>query len=139
MKLKRYFPVLIIALVLMIVQACHADSGENLLQNADFSKTGNDGLPEYWYTEAYEQEDGFTGYHLVSDAEGFAHAVMIQNLSANDARFAQTVTVDPDSYYVLSGYIRTENVAGGHGANLSFGDVYVFDNPQYKPLYDTDG
>ncbi len=139
MKLKRFLPLLIIALVLLIVQACHADSGKNLLMNADFSKTGNDGLPEYWYTEAYEQEEGFTGYLLVSDAEGFAHAVMIQNISANDARFGQTVVVEPDSYYVLSGYIRTENVAGGHGANLSFGDVYVFDNPQYKPLYDTDG
>ena len=139
MKLKQYLPVLIIALVLLIIPACHADADKNLLMNADFSETGSDGFPEYWYKDAYEQEDGFTRYQLVSNEAGFSHAVMIQNISANDARFAQTVDVEPDSYYVLSGYIRTENVQGGHGANLSFGDVYVFDNPQYKPLYDTDG
>ena len=138
MNLKRCISALIIVLLMLTAPAAQADE-ENLILNPDFSKLDETGLPEFWYTDAYEQEAGFTYYRSSADDPEHPHAVMIQNISANDARFAQTVPVDAESYYILSGYIRTEDVEGGHGANLSFGDVYVFNNQQYKPLYDTNG
>ena len=139
MKFRRLFPVFVIALLFLVAPVWHEVYAENLLMNADFSELDDEGMPEYWYTDAYTQEEGFTSYQVVDGNQEYPHAVMIQNISSNDARFAQTVPVDPDSYYILSGYIYTEGIREGHGANLSFGDVYVFDNPQYKPLYDTEG
>ena len=136
MKLRRYIAVLILALVILMIPACQLAYAENLLMNGDFSELDESGTPMYWYTEAYEQEEGFTYYETEADDPD---AVRIENISENDARYAQTVPVDSNSCYILSGYIRTEDVVGGHGANLSFGGVYVFDNLQYEPIYDTDG
>ncbi len=139
MKLRRYIPALILALIILAFPAFRPAYAENLLLNGNFSELDENGDPEYWYKEAYEQEEGFTFYRTESDDPEYPHAAMIENISENDARFAQTVPVDSDSFYILSGYIRAEDVDGGHGANLSFGDVYVFDNLQYEPVYDTDG
>lgn len=139
MKLRRYISVLILALIILAFPAYRPAYAENLLMNGDFSEQDENGLPEYWYTDAYEQEEGITFYLTESDDPEYPYAAMINNISENDARFAQTVPVDSDSCYILSGYIRTEDVEGGHGANLSFGGVYVFDNFQYEPIYDTDG
>ncbi len=139
MKMRKFLPVLIIILLLAVISAGQADEAENLLLNADFSEVDSNGLPKYWYPEAYVQEEGFSSYQAVGGDPEYPHAAYIQNISNNDARFAQTVPVEPDTYYVLSGYIRTEDVKGGHGANLSFGEVYVFGNEQYAPLYNTEG
>ena len=79
-----------------------------------------------------------------------AHSVQIENLDYNDARFCQTVAVEPSSFYRLSGYVKAwDTLDEGLGGNLSIKDVYVFsesvyDSPdewQYVELYgvtDTD-
>jgi hypothetical protein len=46
-------------------------------------------------------------------------ALRIEAPEENDARLSQTVTVKPDTRYRLSGWIRTENVSLGLGANLN--------------------
>ena len=45
------------------------------------------------------------------------------------------MNVEPDSIYLLSGYVRAEDVEGGHGANLSIDGIYAFSDK----YYDTDG
>ena len=53
--------------------------------------------------------------------------VRITNFTANDARFAQTVSVDPDTCYKLSGWVYVDDTDGeGHGGNISVEGVYVF-------------
>ena len=54
MFLSRRIVLFLIAflMVFALVPAGCAE-GENLLQNADFSELDSEGMPEYWYTDAY--------------------------------------------------------------------------------------
>ena len=49
---------------------------------------------------------------------GFSSA-RITAATANDAWFSQEVTVEANTFYLLTGWIKTENVSAGAGANLS--------------------
>lgn len=46
-------------------------------------------------------------------------AAVIENLEPNHLKWVQTVTVVPDSYYRISGYVKIASIAGGGiGANI---------------------
>jgi len=96
----------------------------NLLENGDFSLLDENGLPQGWYTDAYVKTPGYTDY---SAADGVATIV---NHDLNDARFAQDVSVQPNSLYCLRGYVRAD-ARQGHGGNLSVSNVYVFSESVY--------
>ena len=125
----------ILALTLMIpgaemnvsARAEAIPEGENLLENGSFEELDGDGLPEGWFTDAYINEAGYTVFSVSEEnAREGNRAAAIRNIGDNDARFAQIVEVEPESVYRFSGYIRTENVEGGRGANLSIEGLYVF-------------
>lgn len=108
-------------------------TGKELLINGDFNTLAEDGLPEAWYSDAYYQADGYTSYERIRDASLNGQYVMhITNHEMNDARIAQTVAVEPNSLYCLSGLLKAKT-EGGRGANLSIEGVYTFSNC----LYDT--
>ena len=115
--------------------AFYCVSAENLLENGDFRELDEDGLPVGWYTDAYIPDPGYTEFTTGEGHTELSVSVEIRNYGYNDARFAQVVDVNPDSLYCLSGYIRADDVEGGHGANLSVEGVYAFS----KKIYDTDG
>ena len=121
-------------LVLFLASACEAE-GENLLENADFSQLDSDGMPEYWYTDAYYLDAGYTVFGVAEGDSGHEHIITIQNIAENDARFAQAVEVEPNSLYKFSGYVRASGVEGGLGANLSIEGIYAFSDK----VYDTEG
>lgn len=100
-----------------------------LLVNGGFDRLGDDGLPEGWYTESYLGYNDVTLYEVVTGEDGAAARVI--NLVPNDARFAQTVNVWPDTVYRLTGRILS-NAHGGRGANLSIAGVYVFSESVYQ-------
>lgn len=57
-----------------------------------------------------------------SQVHGGSKSVKISATQLDDARWQQTVTVQPNAYYELSGWLRTANVQGengGGGAHLS--------------------
>ena len=135
MRFRRLNLLLAAVFFLLILWPHSSSASGNLLLNADFMELDDDDLPVDWYTDAYILD---AGYSLFSYAEGDSEhpmAVVIQNIGENDARYAQTVDVEPDSLYLLSGFVKAENVEGGHGANLSVEGVYAF-SEQY---YDTEG
>ena len=134
MKLRKLSVLMAVIMLLSAVCLCDA-SAENLLENGDFSVTGSDGLPEGWYTDAYILDAGYSVFSVYEGDTDHPSGVSIRNIGENDARFAQTVEVDPDSVYCLSGFILAENVEGGHGANLSVEGVYAFSDK----YYDTEG
>ena len=128
--------ILILLLVFSFITANCEDDSRNLLYNGDFEIVGSDGLPDGWFTDAYLMDPGYSVYAETEGMDGEeSRAVSIHNTALNDARFAQTVQVEPDSIYCLSGYIRAENISGGHGANLSVEGVYAFS----EKVYDTNG
>ena len=88
--------------------------------------------PSAWYTQAYIQSEGYTDFSVVQAGQG--QALHIANYMANDARIAQDVAVEPNSFYCLSGQICAQ-AQGGRGANLSIADVYAFS----AGIYDSQG
>lgn len=146
-------PLLLLLSLLMLLgifSTASAEESTNLLQNPGFEEIGADGLPVGWKTDAYLNLEGMTFYTVSDNAMSGAHSVQIENLDHNDARFCQTVAVEPSSFYRLSGYVKAwDTLDEGLGGNLSIKDVYVFsesvyDSPdewQYVELYgvtDTD-
>ena len=113
------------------------EAEENLLYNGSFEIIGADGMPDGWYTDQYNRQEGYTNFAvLTGNAQEGEHSVQIKNLGDNDARFAQRVEVKPESLYCLSGYIRAEQIPdSGLGANLSVEGLYVFS----ESVYDTAG
>ena len=124
----------LLALALMGLSVPALAEAENLLYNGDFSQ-GNGELPDGWRREMWLTDVGVS--ILTVDADGVeGDCVTVTNVDENDARFAQTVAVEPDTLYRLSGMIRAEGCdADGYGATLSIENVFVYSDG----VYDTDG
>ena len=117
----------ILVLLLMMTAALAAAAAENLIENGSFEELNADGLPAGWTTDAYVKEEGYSLFSIDdADAVDGERAAAIRNIGDNDARFMQKVRVEPESLYRFSGYIRTEEVEGGRGANLSIEGMYTF-------------
>ena len=104
--------------------------GENLLINGDFSKQ-QEGSPVGWYKDAYAGLSG-SDFEVVETEEGAAAHIV--NHILKDARFAQTVEVEPDTLYWLHGYIKAD-AQDGWGANLSIESIYLYS----ENVYDSGG
>lgn len=125
------FLVLALALVTLVPGTL---AEENLLRNGSFEELDGNGLPDGWTEDAYVMESGYTVFSVTEDDSMDGNrAACIRNIGENDARFSQTVSVEPESLYCFSGFIRTENVEDGRGANLSVDGLYTFSTS----LYDT--
>lgn len=120
-----------ILLVLLCVLLCFPMivSGEeeiNLLKNPGFEQLDANGQPVSWYTDAYIKREGVSQYTVTSTAKSGNASVMVENFDLNDARYAQTVQVEPSAMYRLSGWIYADGIdAVGHGANLSIEGVHA--------------
>ena len=108
-----------------------ADYGENLLVNGSFEKVDARGVPEGWTLDAWSGLSGAV-FDVVQDENG--SAAHIVNQIPKDARFAQEVSVEPNTLYRLHGYIKAD-AQDGRGANLSIKDIYLFTDE----IYDTNG
>lgn len=114
--------------------ALSEESG-NLLLNGSFENLDDEGLPQDWYTDAFTLAPGYTTFSVKEGEGGHDLIAEINNIGLNDARFAQDVSVEPNSLYCLSGDILAEGIEEGHGANLSIEGVYAFS----EEFFDTDG
>ncbi len=93
-----------------------------------------------WITSAYLDNALYTEFS-VREGEGMdgSAAFYIKNLGPNDARYAQTVSVSPDTLYLLSAHIRadcseTDSADGKtpRGANISVEGIYVFSESVFR-------
>ena len=107
--MRKRLIALILALTLLCAGALAEESGrENLLVNGDFSLLDG-GLPSGWRVEAWFTEDGVS--ELSVDPDGYdGNSARIRNNSLNDARFAQTVAVEPDTLYRVSCVCRASGI-----------------------------
>ena len=132
--MKKLLCALLALLLMLSAGAALADAGENLLVNGGFSQLDGD-LPEGWRRDMWLTDTGVS--LLTVDENGYdGECVTVTNVDENDARFAQTVSVQPDTLYRLSGMVRAVGCdEDGYGATLSIENVFVYSDS----LYDTDG
>ncbi len=114
--MRRRVWVLALCVMLLLLPAV-AFAAENLLPAWDFS--ADPALPKDWNDEAwYEGADEYAVFY--DEAQ---RAVCIRNDVENDARFCYTVKVKANTCYTLSCLVKTEEVQGGAGANVSVTDT----------------
>jgi hypothetical protein len=97
-------------------------AASNQLPNGSFEEASSDAnAPNGWTRQAFAPGASLT-WETDTAHDGLRSA-RIGNPTPNDAAWTQTVTLEPDRNYLLSGWIKTENIAhvtGGvdAGANL---------------------
>ena len=134
--MKRICAFFCLALTLMMCVT--ATAGEaNLLANGGFETVDASGNPEGWYPVAYRTQEGYSRIAVTSEkAHSGQYSAVVENASANDARYTCTVSVEPSSLYRLSAYVLVESMEDtGNGANLGIEDIYSYSDC----LFDTDG
>ncbi|HIT68937.1 MAG TPA: glycosyltransferase family 39 protein [Candidatus Aphodomonas merdavium] len=110
---------LVLMCILFLFAPCAGAEG-NLLVNGDFSSLEN-GMPTAWSQEAWLYDAGITYFSTATDGPDGANCVVVENVASNDARFVQSVTVEPETIYHLSGYVRAEGIpetAAGAGFSV---------------------
>ena len=130
----RKFLCALVALILLLGLNASALAAENLFENGDFSILDGE-LPAGWEKEMWHTDAGISKLYVESD--GFdGSCIAVINVDANDARFAQTVEVEPENLYRISAMVKAEGCdADGYGANLSIDGLFTYSDP----VYDTDG
>ena len=115
-RLLIFFAVILAAAFTVCGSAAMAEEDGNLAINGGFERTAeNTELPEGWFYEAWET-DPAEGYAMRSEDDGGTAYLWS---AGNDVRLCQTIEVKAKSYYKLTCRVRTEDVAGGAGANVS--------------------
>lgn len=132
--MKNIFALLIAFLILISACAC-GETDANLILNGDFSNVDANGMPVGWSREMWFTDTGVS--RLYVDENGYdGNCVAVVNADPNDARFAQTIAVEPDSIYRFSCMVRAEGCSeDGYGATISFEDTFSYSDS----IWDTSG
>ena len=124
----------LVGLMLLLSIGVTALAEENLIVNGDFSQMDGK-LPAGWQKAMWQTDAGIS-LLSVEDYGYEGTCIRVQNVDANDARFAQTVAVEPNSVYRVSGMVWASDCnESGYGATLSIGDTFVYS----ESLFDTHG
>ena len=92
-----------------------------LVQNGSFEMAFENTWPLNWGAKFHSAVEVSRYDH---NAHSGTSSGRISSSSATDAYFYQHVNVEPETQYLLSGWIKTENVVSGTGANLSLIDTW---------------
>ena len=127
--MKKTFCALL-ALFLLAAAAMCAAAEDNLIVNGGFSDMDGE-MPVGWFKEMWLTDTGVSLLSVESDADGNPCA-FVDNVDPNDARFSQTVAVEPNSIYRLSGRVWADACdTASYGATLSIKDVFVYSESKY--------
>ena len=120
-KKKIILAILVLAAVAAAVWFCvshfSGKGSSSAEESMSFTFEDGHGCPNGWETDSYE------GAYSIKASDG---AVSLHSDIADDLRIVRTVPCEGSNVYVLSAFIRTENVQNGRGASLSV-DNYSLD------------
>lgn len=128
------FALILLMSLLWPIAVCNASS--NMVKNGGFEEIKGD-KPNGWIREAWEKEEGITQYFIDrNEAHSGAFSAVIHNVGENHARLIQSVEVQGEKKYRISGYIKAEGLnANATGAHLYVEGVAV----SYPELHETNG
>ncbi len=95
-------------LIAVIAPPSLARADANLLLNGDLAK-GSEHQPDDWRTEAWLNDPGAFGYDWTHPSGGGPGELKVAALKANDARWMQSLTLQPGWYHITA-EVRTENI-----------------------------
>lgn len=96
----------------------HAEE-TNLLQNAGFESVTTD-PPDSWNRDLWLQTEGASYLGIAQNhARSGAVSAVVENREPNHAKWVQTVQVEPETDYLISGWVQVEQVGDGEvGATI---------------------
>ncbi len=94
-----------------------AERAVNLLPNPSFENKTRDGVAR-WGSQAWSGKDGAL-WTIESAGRTGKRCVSIQSAKGSDAAWTTMVTVQPNTRYELSGWVKTRGVRGARGALLN--------------------
>ena len=122
--MKKFFVFSFSVLLIFLGFTTKALAQTDLLINASFE--GSSTSIDNWTENAWEENGYLNIFKLSTDAYDGNYSAYINAKSPNDIRLEQAVTVEPNTNYKLSGYIKAAGCPeGATGANLSFMDTFV--------------
>jgi hypothetical protein len=111
---------LLVASALTAAAPARAEIRQNLVPNGSFEElSATGGAPDGWSPLVYAD-----GASLTRDADisrDGLWSARIEAVTPNDAAWTQTIAVEPDRNYLLSGWIKTESVTQPEGQLLAPG------------------
>lgn len=124
-KIKKYLKTLVcLAIIVLTLIGCAGCSGTGTYS----FERGNSKKVTGWKTYNYQAENNnklsITKISIVSDGYK-GKALKIASTENNDARVYKQISVKEKSVYEISVMVKTENVEGGHGANISGYNCYT--------------
>ena len=135
--MRRFISLVLVFVLALCCIPAYAEeaANENLVTNGDFSLLDSNGMPEGWTKEMWHTDAGVSMLSVSEDGyEG--NCAVVTNVDANDARFSQKISVEPDSLYRFSCMVKAEDCgAEGYGATISFEDCFTYS----EEVLDTDG
>ncbi len=124
--MKRFLFLVAIGLVCLLpLHSAFADTAV-ALENSDFS-IGDGQIPAGWYSESWYDTD--EDFHIETVKIDGQFCIHIINYNQNDSRVCQSVPVEGNAYYRISCDIKTQNITGGAGANVSAVDTLATSSP----------
>ena len=116
MKTKELF---LITLIIFLFTGAWYVYSENMISNPSFEELTQEGNPVNWRTQSWTSSGNQFGVDK-SSAHSGTHSVFINNDVPNHGYYIQGVSVKPNSFYKVSAWIKTENIAQGpEGAGIS--------------------
>src|SRR5688572_10194833 len=107
------------ALVWMVVLCVAAPARAELVKNGDFAQ-GSGGTPAEWRIDRWDTNTGTTEFLWKGPSGSEPGQAGIRNTKPNDARYVQDLRVKEETWYHISGRVRTENIGQASiGAYLS--------------------
>ena len=130
---RTIFTIVMVLMLALGVQA--AGVNENLLKNPNIESLNGE-QPTDWARSMWYRDTGITLMHVQADPVTGNHFLYISNLSENDARYEQTVEVEPDTCYRVSARVRASGCdTDMAGAGLSIRDTLS----STQTLHETNG
>ena len=131
----RRFLCAFFALMLLLALPALAEGGENLVVNGDFSELDSQGMPRSWTRGMWKTDEGVSNLYVSEDGYD-GNCIVVVNADANDARFTQNISVEPDTVYRFSCMVKADGCGTeGYGATLSFENTYSYS----ESVLDTQG
>lgn len=119
-KISKYVVAIVVLLLLVSLNPFRILAAANLIQNGGFENVQS-GVPDSWSQDAWVTEEDVSQLSAESgDVHSGNMAAVVNNLNPNHAKWVQNVSVEANSYYKISGWVKVVQMedAATAGANL---------------------
>jgi hypothetical protein len=132
--MKTYLFVLII--VILFFSGCGKTGIAPELKNSGFESAENDRVLD-WKQDAWKNEQNAVLFGISGTVvHGGSFSVYIENLVENHSRYSQTLSVTPGTSYLVTAWIKTENMVGNTcGAGIGIENIIL----NTAMVFDTNG